>query len=150
MRVVVQRVSEASVDVAGETVGKIGRGLVVLAGVAHGDTEKDVDYIANKIVGLRVFADPDDKMNLSLNDIGGEVLVVSQFTLLGDVRKGRRPSFVGAAEPEVGKRLYEALVATLTAMGAAKVATGIFQADMKVSLINDGPVTILLDSQKSF
>lgn len=149
MRAVIQRVSSANVTVDQEKVGSIGIGVLVLAGVEKGDDEDDASYLANKIVGLRIFPDSNDKMNRSLLDIEGEILVVSQFTLLGDVRKGRRPSFLDAANPELGHELYEVLVDRFKAAGL-KVATGIFQADMKVELVNDGPVTILVDSKKRF
>ena len=149
MRAVVQRVSSASVSVDNEVVGAIGAGVLVLVGVEQRDTVADVKYLANKVVGLRIFPDREDKMNLSLVDFEGEILAVSQFTLLGDVRKGRRPSFVSAANPEQGKDLYAELVSEFKATGL-KVATGIFQADMKVALVNDGPVTILIDSKKLF
>jgi D-tyrosyl-tRNA(Tyr) deacylase len=149
MRACVQRVSEARVVVAGETVGQIGHGLVVLLGVAADDTTSDVEYLAEKIVELRIFADEAGKMNRSLAEAGGAMLVVSQFTLLGDCRKGRRPSFVAAAEPELGERLYEEFVAVVKAK-AIEVATGRFRAMMDVVLTNDGPVTLLLDSKKLF
>ena len=149
MRAVVQRVSRASVDVDGERVGEIGRGLVVLLGVGEDDTEKDAAYLAEKIVGLRIFEDGEGKMNLSMRDVGGEALVVSQFTLFGDTRKGKRPSFVKAAPPEKAERLYEDFVGRVREAGVP-TATGRFQAMMALSLINDGPVTILLDSRKAF
>ena len=149
MRAVVQRVTSAKVVVGGETVGQINHGLMVLIGVEKGDEQKDVNYIVDKLVGLRIFEDADRKMNLPITDSGGEILAVSQFTLLGDTRKGRRPSFISAADPETGNRLYEEVVSGLQRKGIV-VATGIFQADMQVHLINDGPVTILLDSRKSF
>jgi D-tyrosyl-tRNA(Tyr) deacylase len=145
----VQRVSEAKVTIAGEVVGQIGRGLLVLLGVAADDTQADADYLADKVVGLRVFEDDADKMNRSLTDIGGELLVVSQFTLLGDCRKGRRPSFIAAAGPELGEQLYEAFVASARNSGI-RVATGRFRHTMEVALINDGPVTLLLDSRRLF
>ena len=144
MRCVVQRCSRASVSVNGETVGQIGRGFMVLCGVAEGDTDADMEYCRAKIAGLRVFEDADEKMNLSLKDVGGEILLVSQFTLLGDARHGRRPSFSGAAD-----KLYEKLVSTLCDDGF-KVETGRFRTHMMVELVNDGPVTILLDSKKGF
>jgi len=149
VRAVVQRVSRASVTVAGEIVGQIGRGFLVLAGIADGDTQKDVVYLAQKIAGLRVFEDADGKMNLSLSDVGGSVLAVSQFTLLGDCRKGRRPSFVRAARPELAAELFRGFVAELRGQGIG-VETGRFQEQMDVELINDGPVTLLLDSRKEF
>jgi len=133
------------VVVAGETVGQIGLGLLVLLGVGRGDTPDDAAYLARKIAGLRVFADEEGKMNLALAEVGGEVLVVSQFTLYGDTRKGNRPSFVGAAPPDEGKRLYERFCDLLAAQGL-HVETGVFQAHMEVHLINDGPVTLWLDS----
>ena len=149
MRAVIQRVSEAKVTVADEVVGRIGQGIVLLLGVEQGDTENSARYLADKTFGLRIFSDDEGKMNRSVADIGGSVLVVSQFTLLGDVRKGRRPSFMRAAVPDEGNRLYLLFVAQLRQFGL-EVATGQFQADMQVALINDGPVTILLDSNKVF
>ena len=149
MRCVVQRVKEASVTVAGETVGKIGPGFMVLIGVSTEDTEKDLRYMADKVPNLRVFEDAEDKMNLSLKDVGGAILAVSQFTLYGDARGGRRPSFSAAARPEEANALYEQLVAAWRAQGI-QVATGRFRTHMEVQLINDGPVTILLDSTKTF
>ena len=149
MRAVVQRSGPASVDVDGERIGEITHGLVVLLGVAEGDTDKDAAYLAEKIVNLRIFQDENDKMNRSLLDEGGQMLVVSQFTLLGDCRKGRRPSFIGAAPPDEGNRLYERFCDDVRALGVT-VATGRFQAMMDVSLVNRGPVTILLDSRKAF
>jgi len=145
MRAVVQRVSEASVRVETDVVGRIGRGLLVLLGVSTTDTEKDVDYLSEKIAHLRIFEDPDGKLNRSLMEVGGEMLVVSQFTLLGDCRKGRRPSFTAAAEPGHAARLYEHFVRQ-TARRGVPVQTGRFQALMAVSLVNDGPVTLVLDS----
>ena len=149
MRAVVQRVSSASVTVNDEITGQIGRGLLVLLGIGEGDTETDVIYLAGKVAGLRVFEDEAGKMNLTLADVSGAVLAVSQFTLFGDCRKGRRPSFIAAARPEKANPLYEAFVAELQGQGIA-VETGRFQAQMDVSLVNDGPVTLLLDSQKLF
>jgi len=149
MRAVVQRVTEACVRVNGETVGSIGRGFLALIGVETGDTEADRRYIAEKVPNLRVFEDENGKMNLSLKDVGGEILAVSQFTLLGDARGGRRPSFITAARPETANPMYEALVREWREQGI-RVDTGVFGADMKVSLVNDGPVTILLDSRKLF
>lgn len=144
MRAVVQRVSRAAVRVAGEAVGAIGRGFVVLAGFAPGDTDADLAWMAEKVAGLRVFGDGEGKMNLALEDVGGAVLVVSQFTLYGDASKGRRPSFIGAALPEQAEALYERFVALLRARGVP-VETGRFRAMMDVELVNDGPVTLLLE-----
>lgn len=149
MRAVIQRVLESSVRVDGQVVGEIGKGVMVLLGVEEGDTEKEAQYIADKVIGLRIFEDEEGKMNHSLQEVGGELLAISQFTLLGDARKGRRPSYSNAARPEEANRLYEFFVEKVKATGI-KVEKGVFQADMKVSLINDGPVTILLDSQKVF
>jgi D-aminoacyl-tRNA deacylase len=149
MRAVVQRVSRASVTVDGQIVGKVERGLLVFLGVTHADTEASADYLADKISGLRIFEDDAGKMNLSLIDIGGAVLAVSQFTLYGDVRKGKRPSFDEAARPERALKLYEYFVERVRALGL-RCQTGVFQAMMQVELVNDGPVTILLDSEKSF
>jgi len=149
MRAVVQRVSQAKVTVDGEVTGEIGKGLLVLLGVAVRDSEKDAVYLADKVLNLRVFEDAEDKMNLSLLDIKGELLVVSQFTLYGDVTRGRRPSFINAAPPERANHLYEVFVAE-AGNQIAKVQTGRFQAMMDVELVNDGPVTILLDSEKTF
>jgi len=147
MRAVIQRVSEASVEISGEVVGKIGVGLLVLLAVARNDERGDADYLGEKITNLRIFADDEGKMNRSLLDTGGAMLVVSQFTLYGDVRRGRRPSYSDAAEPEKANELYEYFVERVRSLGV-KVQTGVFQAMMKVRLVNDGPVTILLDSQK--
>jgi D-tyrosyl-tRNA(Tyr) deacylase len=149
LRAVVQRVKSAHVDVNEATVGKIAEGLMVLIGVEKGDTEQDANYIADKLVGLRIFEDAEGKMNLSIKESGGQILAVSQFTLLGDVRKGRRPSFITAADPETGNRLYEQVVSNVKTH-QVHVETGQFQTDMQVHLINDGPVTILLDSRKQF
>lgn len=149
MRAVIQRVTSASVVVDDQMVGSIELGLLVLLGVEQGDTEKDLDYLVSKTLGLRVFEDDDEKMNLSVLDTGGELLVVSQFTLLGDVRKGKRPSFIRAADPPIANELYLEFVARAKSQGIG-VATGVFAADMKVSLLNDGPVTIMLDSRKTF
>lgn len=149
MRAVVQRVSQASVTVDGEVVGQIERGLLVLLGVAQEDTDDDARVLADKIVQLRIFEDADGKMNLGLEEIGGAMLVVSQFTLLGDCRKGRRPSFIAAATPELAERLYKTFVAAVGVKGIP-VATGRFRAHMDVALVNDGPVTLLLDSRKRF
>lgn len=149
MRAVVQRVLRGRVTVAGETVGEIGSGFVVLLGVSREDTEADADYLAEKIAGLRVFEDDQGRMNRSLQDVGGAVLAVSQFTLYGDVRRGRRPGFDQAARPEQAEPLYQRFVAQLKARGLT-VATGRFQTHMEVELVNDGPVTILVDSEKTF
>lgn len=149
MRAVVQRVKEAWVTVAGQEVGRIGPGLLILAGVAADDGPEDVDYMAKKLVNLRIFAEGDRLMHLSLLDLEYEALVVSQFTILGDCRKGRRPSFDLAAPPDLAEKLYEDLVAALTAHGLA-VATGRFREMMEVGLVNDGPVTLILDSKKTF
>jgi D-tyrosyl-tRNA(Tyr) deacylase len=146
MKAVVQRVSSARVDVSGDTVGEIARGLLVLLGVANGDEEKDAAWMAEKVVGLRIFEDDAGKMNRSLLEVEGSLLAVSQFTLLGDVRKGRRPSFIGAAPPEQAERLYGEFVSKTRSLGA-RTETGKFQAHMAVHLVNDGPVTILLDSR---
>jgi D-aminoacyl-tRNA deacylase len=145
MRIVLQRVSQASVTVSGEIVGQVGRGVLILVGVAKGDTASNSASLAEKIVNLRVFPDAAGKMNLSILDIGGAALVVSQFTLYGDCSKGRRPGFDAAAGPELAKTLYENLVSTLRAMGV-QVETGVFQTTMAVSLINDGPATFILES----
>ncbi len=149
MRAVVQRVSQASVTVNGEIVGRIDRGMVVLLGVATDDTQADANLIADKIAGLRIFPDDDGKMNRSVIDIGGGVLLVSQFTLLGDCRTGRRPSFITAARPETARMLYEAVAAELRGRNLV-VETGRFQEHMDVALVNDGPVTLLLDTRKQF
>ena len=149
MRAVVQRVSKARVQVGDRVVGEIGPGLLVLVGVAAEDVPADVQYLAGKVRELRIFGDEAGRMNRSVEEIGGAVLVVSQFTLVGDVRKGRRPSFDAAAPPAAAKALYEDLVRQLRADGLT-VATGEFQAQMAVELVNDGPVTILLDSRKLF
>jgi D-aminoacyl-tRNA deacylase len=149
MRAVVQRVARAQVTVEGEIVGAIGRGLLVLLGVTHADTEPDADYLADKIVGLRIFEDANGKMNLDTAAVEGGILVVSQFTLYGDVRRGKRPSFDGAAPPEQARKLYEYFVERIRAAGLPSHA-GRFQEMMQVELVNDGPVTILLDSKKTF
>lgn len=149
MRAVVQRVSRASVTVAGEVTGRIGKGFLVLLGVEEGDGHTEVVYMAQKIAGLRVFEDTDGKMNLGLAEVGGAMLVVSQFTLLGDCRKGRRPSFIQAARSELADELYRAFVAEIRGQGI-EVQTGRFQTHMEVELVNDGPVTLLIDSHKQF
>ena len=149
MRTVVQRVTRAQVSIGDEGVGAIGAGLVVLLGIRAEDSEKDLTWLADKIVHLRVFEDESGKMNNSLTDIGGEVLIISQFTLYGDCRKGRRPGFSGAAPPEIAEPLYQQFVDAVRARNI-QVATGTFQAEMQVELVNDGPVTLLLDSEKKF
>jgi D-aminoacyl-tRNA deacylase len=149
MRAVVQRVSQAQVVVAGEVVGRIERGLLVLLGVSVGATDDDARQLAQKIVELRIFNDDDGKMNRSLAEVGGAMLVVSQFTLLGDCRKGRRPSFIDAAPPDEAQRLYRLFVETVSTQGV-HVETGRFREHMDVSLTNDGPVTLMLDSRKAF
>ena len=149
MRCVVQRVSRASVTVEGKTTGEVEKGYMVLVGVEQGDGEADMRYCAEKVAGLRVFEDGEGKMNLSVKDVGGAGLAVSQVTLLGDARHGRRPSFSNAARPEEANALYEDFCQALRAAGI-RVETGVFQTHMEVSLVNDGPVTILLDSRKGF
>jgi D-tyrosyl-tRNA(Tyr) deacylase len=149
MRAVIQRVSGAEVRVGNEITGKIGHGILLLLGVSNGDTEKDAEYVLEKTVNLRIFDDVEGKMNLSLLDVNGELLVVSQFTLYGDTRRGRRPSYIDAASPEKANELYDFFVKSARKQ-LAKVETGRFQAMMDVELVNDGPVTILLDSEKSF
>ena len=146
VRAILQRVSRAEVRIDGRAVGSIGRGFVVLLGVAKDDTEADAAFIADRTLGMRVFADDAGKMNLALNAVGGALLVVSQFTLLADTESGRRPSFIRAAPPEEGRRLYEHFV-SLARQGNVKVETGEFGASMEVDLVNDGPVTIILDSR---
>lgn len=149
MRAILQRVLNASVKVDGQTIGEIGKGLLVFLGVGEGDTENDLKYIADKCIGLRIFSDEEDKMNLSLTDVGGQMLVISQFTLYGDCRKGRRPSFSASMEPVKAKEMYERFIEYIKEAGI-KTEHGEFGADMKVELINDGPVTLMLDSTKSF
>ena len=146
MRAVVQRVRAARVEVEGRTVGEIGRGFLVLLGVAKGDTAREAEWMAQKLAGLRLFEDAEGKMNLGLEEVGGAILIVSQFTLLGDCRKGRRPSFTEAAPPEEADRLYQLVVGKMKTNGL-RVETGVFQAHMQVHLTNDGPVTLLLDSR---
>ena len=144
MKIVLQRVTNAQVDVDGKTAGKIGSGLLVLLGVGQGDTEKDCERLAEKIVNLRIFSDENDKINLSLKDIDGEMLVVSQFTLYADCKKGHRPNFLNAAKPDEANRLYEYFISVCKEK-VRKVESGIFGADMKISLLNDGPFTIILE-----
>ncbi|MFN6017026.1 MAG: D-aminoacyl-tRNA deacylase [Verrucomicrobiota bacterium] len=146
MRVVIQRVAEASVGVDGITVSAIGRGLLVLLGIEASDTESDIEWLSGKIAGMRIFSDADDKMNLSVCDISGDVLVVSQFTLHASTKKGNRPSFLKSAAPEIAEPLYEQFCEALGTKIGKAVGRGIFGADMKVALINDGPVTIVMDS----
>jgi D-aminoacyl-tRNA deacylase len=149
MRAVVQRAAKAKVSVDGKTTGEIGPGLVVLLGIHPQDGDREIRWMADKITNLRIFADDEDKMNRSLIDTGGEMLVVSQFTLYGDCRKGRRPGYSAAAPPEIAESLYLEFVAAVAELGV-RTATGIFQASMQVELVNDGPVTLLLDSDKAF
>lgn len=149
MRAVIQRVTRASVKVSGEIVGQIEKGLLVLLGVAQDDTDTDADYLADKIVAMRIFEHADEKMNLAVTEVGGAILAVSQFTLYGDMRHGRRPSFDAAARPEQARRLYDYFVEKIRATGV-RCETGTFQAMMEVELVNDGPVTILIDSRKTF
>lgn len=149
MRAVVQRVLSSEVIVKGDSVGRIGKGFNVLLGIKDDDTREDMNYIVEKIKGLRVFEDSEGKMNLSLNEVEGEILMISQFTLYGDARKGRRPSFIQAAKGDVAESMYETMVKELRDSGY-KVETGVFGAEMKVLIENDGPVTILLDSRKTF
>ena len=149
MRAVIQRVAEASVSVDGDMVGTIGPGMVVLLGVEKDDSEKDLAYVAEKITGLRIFEDSSGKMNLSIEDTGGEILVVSQFTLYGDCRKGRRPSYIRAAGGDFAKRFYELFIAELSERGIP-VKTGVFGAAMDVHIVNSGPVTLLVDSSRDF
>lgn len=148
MRAVIQRVRQASVQVDGRITGQIQQGLLVLLGVAKDDTEKDIVFIADKIANLRIFEDADGKMNLSVTDIGGQVLLISQFTLFGDCRKGRRPDFTAASPPDMANRLYEKTIIAIKEQGVP-VETGIFAAHMHIDSINDGPVTLILDSQKT-
>lgn len=149
MRAVVQRVTQADVTVEGQVTGKIDKGLMVLLGVEEGDTDADAQYMAEKIAGLRIFEDEDGKMNLSVMDVAGKVLAVSQFTLLGDARKGRRPSFVKAARPEEANAMYRKFISYLNE-GGLQTQEGVFRAGMLVRIYNDGPVTILIDSRKTF
>jgi D-aminoacyl-tRNA deacylase len=145
MKACIQRVSRAKVTISGETVGEIGLGMLVLLGVAARDNEGDAGYLAEKIAGLRIFEDAQGKMNLGVKDVGGSMLVVSQFTLLGDCRKGRRPSFDAAAAPELAERLYQVFIEAVSAQGVP-TATGRFREDMQVELVNDGPVTLIVES----
>jgi D-aminoacyl-tRNA deacylase len=149
VKALLQRVIKASVTVGGEEVGKIGQGLVALLGVANGDTEKDADYLVNKFINLRIFSDADDKFNLSVQDIKGEILLISQFTLMANSRHGRRPDFIDAAPPEQAEKLFDYVVEQARIIGL-KVATGRFQQHMEVEIHNSGPVTIMLDSKDKF
>ncbi len=148
MKAVIQRVTNANVTVEGKTVGEIGKGFLVLLGVAEGDSENEMELLAKKISEIRIFTDENDKMNLSLDKVDGEVLVVSQFTLCADTSHGRRPSFIKSAPAGLANELYEAFCQRLRDLGVSKVATGIFGADMAVSLVNDGPVTIIMDTDE--
>ena len=148
MRVIVQRVQSSRVEIDGEVSGEIGQGLMVLLGIAEGDGQEQCDFLADKLVHLRIFTDEQEKMNLSLQDINGEMLIVSQFTLYGDCKKGRRPSFVAAARPEPAVPLYEYFIDAVKRQGVKKVATGQFGADMQVYIQNDGPVTLMLDTDE--
>lgn len=148
MRAVIQRVTSSKVSIEGKTVGQIGRGINLLLGISVDDTGEDVKYLAEKAVNLRIFEDEEGKMNRSLLDIGGELLIISQFTLLGNCQRGRRPSFIEAAKPEVAIPLYEQFIQMVASFGVSKVATGVFGADMAVEINNDGPVTILIDTKQ--
>jgi D-tyrosyl-tRNA(Tyr) deacylase len=147
MRIVIQRVSEAAVKIEGNIVGEIQKGLLVLLGIEHDDTEKDADYLLQKLINLRIFSDADGKMNVSVQDVNGGILVVSQFTLHAATKKGNRPSYIRAARPEQAIPLYEYFLASLQQQFTGKIQTGQFGADMKVALVNDGPVTIIMDSK---
>jgi D-aminoacyl-tRNA deacylase len=149
MRTVVQRASRAQVSIDGRVKGRIGLGLVVFVGIRAEDSDSDLKWLAEKIVHLRIFEDDDGKMNRSLTDIGGEMLIISQFTLYGDCRKGRRPGFSAAAPPSIAEPLYQKFICEVETKGI-QIATGTFQADMQIELVNDGPVTLLLDSEKKF
>lgn len=148
MRALIQRVSDASVEIEGKINGSIGRGMVILLGITHSDSLNDVDYVVGKCVNLRIYPDDEDKMNLSLLDINGELLIISQFTLYGNTVKGRRPGFSDAAPPQHASPLYEAFIEKISEAGVVKVATGKFGAKMKVNIHNDGPVTLLVESKK--
>ena len=147
MRVVIQRVSEASVTIDNKQHATIEQGLLILLGITHEDTQEDIDWLVGKIIGMRIFSDPEDKMNLSIQDIDGELLVISQFTLFANTKKGNRPSYIDAARPEVAVPLYEAFLSTLSRKRNKEIKSGVFGADMKVALVNDGPVTIIIDSK---
>ncbi|MDK2798463.1 MAG: D-aminoacyl-tRNA deacylase [Clostridiales bacterium] len=150
MRAVVQRVTASKVTVNGQITGEINKGLMILLGIGPNDSEEDIDYMVDKIINLRIFEDENSKMNLSLLDVDGELLVVSQFTLYGDCRKGRRPSFANAAPPNLANSLYELFVLKCKEVGVKKVQTGVFGAHMYLDIYNDGPVTLLIDSEKQF
>ena len=147
MRAVIQRVSEASVTIDNKQHATIEQGLLILLGITHEDTQEDIDWLVNKIIGMRIFSDQEDKMNLSIQDIDGELLVISQFTLFASTKKGNRPSYIDAARPEVAVPLYEAFLSTLSRKRNKEIKSGVFGADMKVALVNDGPVTIIIDSK---
>lgn len=147
MRALIQRVSKASVDVEGKQIGSIAQGILILLGITHTDTEKDIDFLVKKIIQLRIFKDEAGKMNLSVQDIKGELLIISQFTLYADYAKGNRPSYMRSAPPDIAIPLYERTIKAFESAFSGKVSTGEFGADMKVSLLNDGPVTIMLDSE---
>lgn len=149
MRAVVQRVKEASCKIDEKIVGKIEKGILLFLGIGKGDEDKDLKYLVDKVLGLRIFSDDEGKMNLSLEDVEGEILIISQFTLYGDVRKGKRPSFSNSSSPEIGEAYYKQFIEEVRSRGI-KAETGVFGADMDIELINDGPVTILLDSEKIF
>ena len=147
MRAVIQRVSEASVTIDNKQHATIEQGLLILLGITHEDTQEDIDWLVNKIIGMRIFSDQEDKMNLSIQDIDGELLVISQFTLFASTKKGNRPSYIDAARPEVAVPLYEAFLSRLSRKRNKEIKSGVFGADMKVALVNDGPVTIIIDSK---
>ena len=150
MRAVIQRVSESEVIVSGETASKIGRGILALVAFSAADNDKTIEYMLNKITGLRIFEDEHDKMNISLADISGELLIVPNFTVYGDVRKGKRPSFIDSAPPDIAEEIFNRFVKYAKDTFGGKVESGVFRADMKVKIVNDGPVTVLIDSDKGF
>ena len=147
MRVIIQRVNEASIKVNNELICSINNGLLILVGIENDDTDQDIDWLSSKIIGLRIFKDKDDLLNLSLNEINGELMIVSQFTLFASTKKGNRPGFTRSAKPEFAKLIYLKLIRKINSLFSGKVAEGIFGADMKINLINDGPVTIIMDSK---
>ena len=147
MRVIIQRVNEASIKVNNELICSINNGLLILVGIENDDTDQDIDWLSSKIIGLRIFKDKDDLLNLSLNEINGELMIVSQFTLFASTKKGNRPGFTRSAKPEFAKHIYLKLIRKINSLFSGKVAEGIFGADMKINLINDGPVTIIMDSK---